>query len=162
MWVLNEIFFGRPKKYFFCPLLSLLWGLSPIFGLAPFIRVGTGVRACIYPFFHWLMLHLPLPFSSHRPCSIFSFYGPTFSPPPYSLLPIILLRTPKETCDAYSATPDMGYRGGFDTLETTKTAFVQIFVSYIYFSANSLLIHLQSHLCTDTNVTLLGLKDFNV
>lgn len=45
LWVLlNEIFLGRPIKNIFCPYL----GLSPISGLAPFIKVGTGMH---YPFF---------------------------------------------------------------------------------------------------------------
>lgn len=42
--LINEIFLGRPIKNIFCPCL----GLSPISGLAPFIRVGTGMH---YPFF---------------------------------------------------------------------------------------------------------------
>lgn len=135
VWVLNEkFFFGRPIKNYFLPCTM---GLSPIFGLAPFIRVGTGMH---YPFFTgwWStshkLLHLPLPFSSHRPCSIFSFspYGPTFSPP-YPLLQT-------KTCDVYY---NSVCGGGFDTLKQHK---LHLYVQ----SANSLIIHMQSHLCIRT------------
>jgi len=92
VWVLNEIFFSdAPLKIIFSPF-SL--GLSPIFGLAPFIRVGTGMH---YPFFTgwWStshnLLHLPLPFPSHRPWSILN--------PLWSDLLTAVLRAPNKTCD---------------------------------------------------------------